>query len=228
MLKRISALFFERTIQIEKDINKHKKVLYRTFIATTIYSILFGFYDYFIVSRFGLVRNDIMSEEVHWSIMTIGILILIAILTRFNIQQMVFSLLYTAMLEDLMFWISQWIGTGIYPFPAPNWWDPYFASFRVLGGLGWPLPFWPYIPFYYIPGFIIVILYYISCYLGPKTSRVFAWIVGPLWLAFLGGLFVDEPTALTIFFVVPIISYSYILIILFLRDEQVFRHSRPA
>ncbi len=67
----------------------------------------------------------------------------------------------------------------------------------------------------------MVIGYYLSCVYGPKTSRIYAWIVGPLFLAVLGGALISEDFyALLILIILPIISYIYVLLILYFDKRK--------
>ena len=215
--------FVRRPIRIENERHVHKKFFHRALIATTIYAILYGIYEYFIVYHtIGLVTNNIITSGTNWLIMCSGVVILLTILTQFRFKYIIFGLLFMLTLEDFTFWMCQWVDTGIYPFPAGTWWDNHFASFRALGGISWPLPFWPYIPFFFIPTSIIISLFYLSCSISPKTSQIYSWIVGPLWSALVVSLIVEEShilifteaTALLIIFLFSIFSYIYLTTLL--------------
>jgi hypothetical protein len=216
VLQHVSDFFLKRPITIKEDREAHRKVLLRSFLATTIYAIAYGIYEYFIVKEgIGLEGLLGLPPQINWIIMYIGIIALISAVTFFNIEQTINGLLYFVMFEDVIYWMCQWVHTGRYPFPAGNWWDSYFASFKVLGGLGQALPFFPYVPFYYIPGFTMVIAYYACAFYRPLTSRISAWIIGPLFLAILGGALLDPAVqinlliALIILIALPTASYSY-------------------
>ena len=218
--QKMKNLLIERPIEIEKNLQDHRKILYRAFLGAMIYSIFYGIYEYSIVYHtIALVPNGIIPEYVNWAIMISGIIILIAILTRFSIQHIIFSLLFMAILEDFTFWMVQWINTGIYPFPVGAWWDDWYASFKVFGGIAWPLPFWPYLPYFYLPAIIMITSYYILCYIGPKGSRIYAWVVGPFWVAILMGCAIrdDVTLAFWILILIPLCSYSYVLTLLFIK-----------
>ena len=67
----------------------------------------------------------------------------------------------------------------------------------------------------------MVIGYYTCCISGPKTARIYAWIVGPLFLAVLGGALISEDfLAQLILIVLPTISYIYVLLILYLDKRR--------
>jgi len=226
--ERIKDFLIKRPIRINKE-NEHKVILRRGFLAALLYSIFYGFFEYFIVynNYVGLLRiyaNIFGAEQtlggaiINWSIMYGCLLITVAIATyynkKLNFEQILMGLLFMTMLEDFIYWVGQWIETGQYPFPAPNWWDNTFASFRILGGLGKPIPFWPYVPQYYIPGFGMVAFFYIMSYLGPKASRIAFIIICPLFIAILAGTFSTEFFALIVLIVIPLISYIYCLLLL--------------
>ena len=218
----IKKLFLNYPITINEDLKSHKKIFFRGFVSATIYSILYGIYEYYVAYNY-IRLVDIVGVIGNWVIMYIGLLLVVGISTRFSIEQMIMGLLYMAMFEDVIFWMSKWIDTGVYPYPAGDWWDVYFASFRVLGGLGRPIPFWPYIPIYYIPGFLMVIIFYISSYIGPKSSRISAWVLGPLFLAVLAGTMVNNFAALIILITLPSVLYSYVIILLVIKKKLIKR-----
>lgn len=229
MALNIKNFFLERPIRLN-DVDQHKIIWKRGFFAAFIYSIIYGFYEYFVVYT-NIRLYDIMGSTINWSIMYIALIITVSLATcykkKLNIEHVIFGLLFMAVFEDVIYWIGQWIDTGMCPFPAANpvtldnWWDNTFASYRVLGNLGQPLPFWPYFPKYYIPGYAMILGYYTCCKLGPKASRIYAWIVGPLFLAVLGGALVSEDFhALLILIILPTISYIYVLLILYLDKRK--------
>ena len=220
----LRKFLLERPIRLN-DPRDHKVIWKRGFLAASIYSILYGLYEYFIVYNNIRLYDYFGGPTINWAIMYVGILITVALATFYNknlnIEAMIFGLLFMAMFEDVIYWMGQWIDKGEFPFPAGDWWDSYFASFRVLGNLGQPIPFWPEFPKYYLPGFGMVIGYYSCCIMGPKASRIFAWIVGPLFLAVLGGALVTEDFhALLILIILPTISYIYVLFILYLNKRK--------
>ncbi|NVM55093.1 MAG: hypothetical protein HWN66_15415 [Candidatus Helarchaeota archaeon] len=206
---KLKDLFLKYGITIEKDPKNHRKTLRRGLLAALIYSIVYGIYEYFVVYH-SVRLVDILGAEINWVIMYVGLITVVAIASRFSIEQIVMGLLFMAMFEDFVFWMCQWAHTGTYPYPAGNWWDSYFASFRVLGGLGKAIPFWPYVPFYYLPGFAIVTIFYLASYKGAATSRIAAWVIGPFFLAIIAGtLVVNDNVARIILIAVPFSSYAY-------------------
>jgi hypothetical protein len=215
---KMRAFFLKRPITVQENSLIYKKTLYRAFLATLIFSIVYGIYEYFIV--YHTIRLvDILGPVLNWIIMYTSLLLTVALASRFSIEQTVLGLFFMAMFEDVVYWMCQWIDTGVYPYPAGNWWDSAFASFRVLGGLGHPISFWPYVPFYYLPGFAMVFIFYIASYKGPITSRIAAWGIGPFFLAIVAGTMVDDTTARIILIVLPLISYLYILILFSFRNR---------
>lgn len=213
----------ERPLRIQKK-DKHKILVKRGFIAAFVYSLFYGFYEYFIVYHYPRLL-DVLGTSLNWSIMYLGLLLTVALATRFegkfSIEQMLMGLLFMAMFEDVIYWMSQWIDTGIYPFPAGDWWDTMFASFRVLGGLGQPIPIWPYVPAYYLPGFGMAIGFYVCSYLGAKPSRIAFIIIAPLFTAVLLGTLHDEFFAIVVLIGVPLVCYLYV-ILLFYKNQWDF------
>ena len=239
ILKRLEFLFLKRGITIEEDLPKYRRMVWRGFLAAFIFSILFGIYEYYIVYNdyvglYSLINETIPPPEgmnfnwanvINWSSMYGGLLLTVALATRydkkFNIEPMIMGLLFMAMFEDWVYWMCQWIDRAQYPYPAGNWWDSMFASFRVLGGLGQPLEVWPFVPLYYIWGFIMALVYYLSCIAGPKVSRSVAWGIGPLFIAIIFGTF-DSSEVLALIFLIalPTISYIYVALLLVLNKRK--------
>lgn len=221
----IKNFFSKRAIIIDEDPESHRKTFKRGFLAATIYSILYGFYEYFIVYNYPRILDfyNVMfpgyGHVFNWVIMYAGIVITVAIATGFSVEQSIMGLMYMAMLEDVCFWIGLSIDTGTYPFPAGNWWDSTLATFRVLGGLGQAIPFWPYVPLYYIPGFAMVIVFYVSSFKGAKSSRIAAWAIGPLFLAIVIGALADDAFAIFSLIAVPSIAYAYLILLLLLNKR---------
>ena len=224
MSERVKDLLFERPIKLN-DAEDHKIILKRGFLSTFIYSIGYGIYEYFVVYNY-ITLHKYLGSVGNWIIMYVSLCLTVAFATRynkkFNFEQVIMGLMFMAMFEDVIFWICLWIDKGHYPYPAGNWWDSYFAIFRILGGLGRPIPIWPYVPIYYIPGFAMVIAFYLSSYYGPKYSRIAAWILGPLFITIIAGTLSDELFALIALFIIPSVSYAYILILLY-KNQWNFR-----
>ncbi len=215
---KIEEFLFERPITINSDKNIHKKEVRRGFIAATIYSIGYGFFEYFIVRGLFQFYGGGLGTIINWVIMFSGMLFVEALATGFSVEKSFMAWLNLAVVEDLSYWIAQWINTGVYPFPAPNWWDNSLATLRLLGGLGQAIPFWPYVPQYYLPGFILLIIYYISSYQNPKYGRITAWMVGPFTIAIIGGSLFSDIVAAIILISLPTISYLFVLSLLYRND----------
>ncbi|MHA1147124.1 MAG: hypothetical protein ACTSR8_02655 [Promethearchaeota archaeon] len=213
---KLKDFLIERPIRINEE-ETHKIILKRGFWTAFIFSIIYGFYEYFVVYNY-IRLYDILGSSGNWSIMYISLIFTVAFATwydrKFNIEQIIMGLFFMAMFEDVIFWISLAIDHGVYPFPAGNWWDSTFASFRVLGGLGKAIPFWPYVPTYYIPGFGLIISFYIFSYYGPKSSRIVFMLIGPLFIAILLGTLHDELFAIIMLISVPTICYIFSILIL--------------
>ncbi|MFO8017204.1 MAG: hypothetical protein R6U96_01090 [Promethearchaeia archaeon] len=212
LIKRIEDFFLKRPLRIyEKEV--HRNIMKRGFLTAFLYSFLYGIYEYFIVYHYPRLL-DLLGPTLNWTIMYLGVVLCVAITTRykgkFTIEQIVMGLFFMTMFEDVMYWMSQWIDTGVYPFPAGNWWDSTLASFRVLGGLGQPIPIWPYVPFYYLPGFSMVIIFYFISFHSPKYSRIAGWVIGPFFIAIIAGTLTTDLFAFYSLLLIPIGSYIYI------------------
>ncbi len=212
--------FIERPVTVETDLPTHRRVAYRGFLATLHYSILYGFYEYFIVYNGMHLMGSVLTEWANWSLMLGGLLIVVAIATRGRVEQMVMGLLALGLLEDVVYWGCQWAATATYPFPVPAWWDTNFPSFRILG-LGQPVSFPPYVPVLYFVGFPLLIAYYLAAWKGATPARVVAWLVGPWYLALLAGTIApDELTAWVILIALPACLYVYALITILVKRSQ--------
>nr|MDO8085199.1 hypothetical protein [Candidatus Sigynarchaeum springense] len=183
------------------DKEVHGKKLASCLASTTIYAVAYGIYEYFIVYK-GLMGR-VLDEETNWAIMIGGLVVVVLVSTWSNVEMCVMSLLYLFLMEDLTYWTCQGIELGTYPFPAGDWFDSYFASFRVLGGIGQAIPFWPYVPFFYIPGYAAIIAYYVASWRSAKAGRVVAWIVGPFFIAIIAGTLVTEEIATGLLITIP-------------------------
>ena len=221
-MSRLNYFFLERAITIDGDKETYKNYLKKAFIASTIYSMLYGWYEHFIVFNY-VNLLDIIGLQINWAIMYMGVIILIAFISKFRIEHVIFGLFYMTLLEDVFSHSGNIITLGKSPFPAANWYDETMASFRVLGGLGRPIPFWPYVPLFYLPGFALMYAYYIiSVIKGAKASRIYAWIVGPFYLAILAGTLWNDSWAIMMLIIIPSVSYLYVILI-FNQNDWKFR-----
>ncbi|MBD3186611.1 hypothetical protein GF325_07285 [Candidatus Bathyarchaeota archaeon] len=224
--QRARALFLQGPVTPCASQGTFNRKLKISFLITCVYAILYGIYEYFIVYTYGFFDGNgkliyrVIQPWQNWMIMFGGISILLLAGTRFNIELFLMGLLFQFMLEDLAYWMCQWIDTGVYPFPAPNWWDTHFASFRILGGLGWALPFWPYMPFYYLPGFGAVIAYYLAAVKGPRFARMVSWTIGPLLAAILLGTMLGDLGARVVLIILPAGLYAYGGSLLYLKRKE--------
>ncbi len=219
-VNKLYDFFVLRPFDIDKNIVSHRQTLKKGFISATIYSILYGIYEYFVVyTRFSLI-DTVFTPQINWLIMYLGIIITVGLVTKVNIEQIIFGLFYMIMFEDVVYWIGYGIDFGIFPYPAANWWDIYLASFRVLGGFGRAVPFWPYVPLYYFPGFGIVILYYILSYRSALLSRIMAWIIAPFFISIIAGALGNDLTATILIILIPLILYLYIIILSIIRRRR--------
>lgn len=210
---------FQRGVEVPADRGPWVRLHRNALAWVSVYAIAYGIYEYFVVYKH--LMWVVMVEEVNWLVMILGLAIVVTIATRGSIEHLVMGLMHTFLLEDLVYWLCQWVDTAVYPFPAPNWFDAWFASFRVLGGIGSPLPWFPHVPLFYLPGFAIVLGYYLAGFVaGPRGSRIVAWIAGPLFVAIIGGTMVPDSTAALLLVVLPAISYGYVLALLLARRAR--------
>jgi hypothetical protein len=216
MSQKLKKLLVTGPVTPNQDNAKHVKKFTWFFIAASVYAVAYGIYEYFIVYT-NLRLITVLKEWTNWTIMLGGFLLVIIIVTRFNFENIVMGLLYMFTLEDLVYWICNWIDTGVYPFPAGDWWDSFFASFRVLGNLGQPLPFWPPVPLFYIPAFSIMIAYVLLSLHDARYSRAFSWVIGPIFVAIIVGTLGNEQDAILLLLLVPTVSYCYAGILLILK-----------
>ena len=208
----LSDFFFKRPITIIKDPQVQRKKVLRGFMAATLYSVIYGIYEYFVVYN-GIKLIDQLGPIVNWTIMWSGLIITVTLATRLSFEFIIMGLFYMSVLEDIIYWMCQWASTGVYPFPAGDWWDAMFASYRVLGGWGQAIPFWPYVPFYYVPSIAMLLIYYLSAYKGALYGRLVAWLVGPIFIGIILGTFVDDFAATLILIFVPfaLLAYAFAL-----------------
>ncbi len=205
--------FLTRLVSVQPDRAVHKVKLVRGLASTTIYAVAYGIYEYFIVYQGKGDMWDVFGETTNWAIMIAGLVITVLASTRANVELCIVSLLYIFLLEDLVYWLGQWGVMGICPFPIEkNWFDSYFASFRVLGGIGRAIPFWPHVPFFYLPGYGAIVAYYIASWRSAKAGRFVAWIIGPLFIAIVAGTLVSEETATWLLITIPSALFSLVTI----------------
>ena len=176
----------------------YKKDTKRGLLVAIIYATFFGLYE----SLLAFDLFDGFFEEnlyIHWGLWWITTVIISYIATNRRWDQIIMSLLVVINFEDLVFWIviafKRLAAEGYWanPFPAGNWWDEWFASFRVLGGWGTATSFWPFVPRYYYIVLGIGIFYYLMSILGgPKYGQIADWIILPGLLPVLIGLITSE------------------------------------
>ena len=118
---KTKEIFLVQPIRVTQDIKYHRQRLLFGFLAATIYAIAYGIFEYIVVYTYGrLVPDGIIPEAVNWSFMYIGLLLTVGITTKWDLELMIMGLFFMTMFEDLVFWISLWIDTGNYPFPAAD------------------------------------------------------------------------------------------------------------
>lgn len=213
--------FLIKPLRVTKDIKKHRKEVLIAFLAAFSYSIGYGIFEYTVMyTNPGYVRNGIISPYVNWIIMYTSLVILMTIVTRGKIEQIILGMFFFLVFEDLVYHICYGIDIQAYPFPVYDWWDDYLASFRLLGHLGQAIPFWPYAPLYYLPGFGLIIVQYSVGLANAKGFRIVNWIVEPFILAIIVGLLWNNDLfALISIIIIPVISYSYIITLVILKKK---------
>jgi len=255
MISEISEFFLKRPINVTQDSRLNKRIVLRGFLGATIYSILYGIYEYFEVYN-GIALINTLGSTFNWTIMWSGLIIAtrfsikniiigliymsvlvitiavvthfsipniimglifiaiiistVAIVIRFSTQNIIMGLFYMSVLEDFVFWLCKWGSSGIYPFPAADWWDSMFATYRVLGNWGQAINFWPYVPFYYLPSIAMLCIYYITAYKKAICGRYAAWLIGPIFLVIVGAAFLDDFTATLCLIFVPFALLAYV------------------
>ncbi len=218
---RMQEQFVRKPLQVRKDVKKHRKEMLILFLAAFIYSIVYGIFEYTVMyTNPGYVRNGIISPYVNWTIMYVSLVILMTIVTRGKIELIILGVFFFLVFEDLVYHICYGIDIQAYPFPVYDWWDEYLASFRVLGRLGQAVPFWPYAPLYYLPGFLILLLQFSIGIINVKGFRIVNWIIEPFIVAIIVGLLWNNDVfALISLIVIPIIAYSYIITLIVLYKK---------
>jgi hypothetical protein len=219
MANKLTTVLIESPFRLELDKKSHTKTVTVGFLISFIYSIVWGIYEYYIMKN-GFVPNTI-PILVHWAIMHLLLVGILAFATKFSIEQMIMGQFFMAVFEDMIYFITLGLDLRYYPYPAGNWWDNAFASFRVLGGLGQAITFPPYTPIYYIPGFLMIIFFYIFSFQGPKASRIAAWMIIPLYLGVLIGTMVGDLMATILLITLPTASYLYLGIAYIIRRSSI-------
>ena len=218
---RIENFFLRRPIQISEDIKKHRKEVLISFLVAFHYSIFYGIFEYTVMyTRPGLVAKGIISPYINWLFMYTSLIILMTVVTKGRIELVILGMIFFLVFEDLIYHICYGIDIRAYPFPVYDWWDDYLASFRILGRLGQAVPFPPYAPLYYFPGFSINIVQYIVGFVNPKVFRIINWFIEPFLVAIIVGLLWNNDIfALISIIIVPIISYCFILTLFVLKRK---------
>jgi hypothetical protein len=183
---------------------KYKKDVRRGLLIALLFASLFGIYEN--IWAFSIFDGFFLDHVyVHWILWWITTVTIAYFATNRRWDQILLSLLLVVNFEDVIFWMTSWIRTGNYPYPAGNWWDPIFASFRVLGNWGTATSFWPYFPrYYYVVGGMLIPYYIIVLLGGSKYGQIFAWLYLPAVIPVLVGLVSSE----LVFMIILIISMS--------------------
>ncbi len=218
---RLENFFVKKPLLIPSDIKKHRKEVLISFLVAFHYSIFYGVFEYTIMyTRPGLVAKGIISPYVNWLLMYISLIILMTLVSKGRIELILLGMIFFLVFEDLIYHTCYGIDIRAYPFPVYDWWDDYLASYRVLGHLGQAVPFPPYAPLYYFPGFGIIMTQYITGFVHPKAFRIVNWIIEPFLLAIIVGLLWNNDIfAIVSLVLVPLICYSYILTLFILMRK---------
>lgn len=217
---RINNLVF----RLDPDPNHYRRMVKRTFWITLIYSIVYGVYEYFIVYTYVKLVDRVFPPQVNWAMMYSLIILILFITSERNVYLTLMGLLFMVMFEDVIYFMCAWVDWGYYPYPTYDWWSDYLATFRVLGHLGRAIPFFPYTPLYYIPGFSFVIIFYSFALYKQESGRIAAWIIVPIFLGIiLGTLYNQDWFAWLMIFMVSLISYIFLGISLWYKK----RHEIP-
>ena len=218
MANKLVSAIVEAPFKLELNKKRHLKTVTIGFVISFVYSIVWGIYEYYIMKS-GFVPNTI-PQVWHWAMMHLLLVVILAFATKFSIEQIIMGQFFMAVFEDLIYFITYGLDFNFYPYPAGNWWDATFASFRVLGGLGQAIEFPPYTPIYYIPGFLMIIVFYVLSFIGAKTSRIGAWLIIPLYSAVLIGTMVGDLAALILLIALPSVLYLYLGTAFFVRRSK--------
>ncbi len=118
-MRQFIHIFLKRSITIDRDKEIYKKCLIRVFIAATVYSMLYGWYEHFIVyNNVNLI--DIIGPQINWTIMYVGIIILVAVVAKFRMEHVVFGLFYMTLLEDYVDSLKDDINAFDWPDPTEH------------------------------------------------------------------------------------------------------------
>jgi hypothetical protein len=171
---------------------KYKKDLRRGLLIALLYATMFGFYEMF--AAFSIFDGFFVEHlYLHWVLWWITTAVIAYFATNRRWDQIILSLLVVINFEDVIFWTLQGIRNREWPFPAGNWWDAYFASFRVLGNWGTATSFWPFVPrYYYVVLGILLPYYLIASFGGPKYGQILSWIYLPAIIPVLIGTITSE------------------------------------
>jgi hypothetical protein len=214
--------FVIRPLRVIKEPKKHRLEVLYAFLASFLFSIGYGIFEYTVMyTNPGYVSKGIITPYVNWAIMYTCILVLMIGVTRVKIEWILLGVFFFLMFEDLVYHICYGIDIQAYPFPVYDWWDEYLASFRVLGNLGQAIPFWPYVPLYYLPGFGMIIIMFIVGFANAKGARIVNWILEPFILAVIIGLLGNDLFAIISLAVIPTIVYSYIITLTILKKKGI-------
>ncbi len=223
LIKKREVLQFyliDRHLNYDPDPIIYKKETKRGLIVAVIYAILFGIYEG--LWAFSIFDGFFVEHlYLHWILWWISTVIIAYIATNRRWDQIVLSLLVVINFEDVIFWVIQGIRGNRWPFPAGNWWDEYFASFRVLGGWGTATSFWPFVPRYYYIVFGILLPYYLMAIIGgPKFGQILSWIYLPVVLPVLIGLITSDFGFIVIFIEFLLFGFGWGIYLLTLSQKR--------
>ena len=160
---------------------KFMRVLKRGLLALLVYSITYGFFEYTYFTLWGppykevgAVTNGFFPSPYHyWAVFILAAFLVVFIACRSFEFSALSAVLFTAN-QDLFYFVGQWIHTGVYPFPVPNWYDHAFPLLGVFQG-GVAIPFPPFFPRYYFMIWLPFIAYVLLGLKNTRLSRAIAW-----------------------------------------------------
>ncbi|NHJ47072.1 MAG: hypothetical protein FK733_04720, partial [Asgard group archaeon] len=214
--------FVVKPLRISEDKKKHRLNVLWGFLAAFLYSIFYGMFEkLYMHSPTGPIHTGKITHEINWAIMYSSVVIILALVNRGKIDQILLGLIFFLVFEDLVYFITYGIEFDFYPYPTYDWWDERLASCRVLGNLGQAIPFWPYVPLYYLPGFGVIILLYSLGFANAKAFRIANWILLPFLVSIVAGLMWTDTFAIICLIIIPVLSYCYILILFVLHKKGI-------
>ncbi len=201
--------------------SKFRKDSLRALLISLVFAILFGIYERLWAFT---IFNEFFYENIylHWGLWWFETLIIAYFASNRRWDQILMNLLLVIAVEDLTYWMVEWVVENQFPFPAINWWDDEITSFRVLGNWGTETNFWPYVPrAYYIIGTILLVYFLINQFGGPKYTQIADWVLYPFLIPFFIGFLIPyDLTFIVILIIIGIIGYGWGIFLLVLSQKR--------